>query len=83
MADIDADERRELLAVGRALPPEPGRFPLRPGNGEDIDDAVADINRIPEEQRPEVRAHVTRWAVHDDTTDHLPDSWHIEGHHDA
>lgn len=81
MPELDAEERRHLLEEGRALPPDPGRFPLRPHNGQDIDDAVRDVNRIPDEQRPEVRAHITRWAIHDDTADHLPDTWHVEGHH--
>lgn len=77
MSDIDTDERRKLLSEGRALPPDPGRFPLRPGNEDDIRNAARDVNRIDESDRPEVRAHVTRWAVHDGTTGALPDSWHI------
>lgn len=77
MSDIDDGERRELLAEGRALPPDPGRFPLRPHNSGDIEHAAADVNRIDENERPEVRAHITRWAVHDGTTDALPASWHI------
>lgn len=77
MSDFTAQQRRALLEQGRALPPDPGRFPLRPGNTGDIDNAVRDVNRLPEGQRDEVRAHIVAWAVHDGTTDHLPDTWHI------
>lgn len=81
MADIDTDTRRELLAAGRALPPDPGRFPIRPHNGQDVHNAAMDVPRIPDAEQPEARAHVVRWAVHDGTTDHLPDTWQIEAHH--
>lgn len=77
MSDIDTDERRRLLSEGRALPPDPGRFPLRPGNADDISNAAHDVNRIDDAERSEVRAHITKWAVHDGTTEALPDSWHI------
>ncbi|HSZ28367.1 MAG TPA: hypothetical protein VK784_01255, partial [Pseudonocardiaceae bacterium] len=70
--------RRELLEQGRALPPDPGRFPIRPGSREDIHDAAEDSHRIPEGEQDEVRAHVTRWAVHDGTTDALPEDWKVE-----
>lgn len=79
MAEIDTEERRHLLAEGRALPPDPGRFPIRPGSGEDVEHAAADVGRVPEAEQDQARAHVVRWAVHDGTTDHLPDTWHIEG----
>lgn len=78
MAEIDAEQRRTLLAEGRALPPEPGRFPIRPGSGEDVRDAAADEHRIPDAERPRVRAHIVRWAVHDGTTSDLPESWRVE-----
>lgn len=82
MPDIPDDTRRELLAEGRALPPDPGRFPLRPDNEQDIEDAARDVNRIPDDERGEVRAHITEWAVHDGTTGALPYSWHIVGKED-
>ena len=78
MADIDSDQRQQLLAQGRALPPEPGRFPIREGNGQDVHNASMDVARLPETEQAQVRAHVVRWAVHDDTTDRLPDTWHVE-----
>lgn len=78
MPDISDDERRELLAAGRALPPEPGRFPIRPGSGEDVHNAAADVPRIPESEQPAARQHIVRWAVHDGTTDHLPGTWRLE-----
>lgn len=79
MTEFTAGQRRELLQQGRALPPDPGRFPLRPGNGDDIANAARDVPRMPEGKRPEARAHIVKWAVHDGTTNHLPDTWHIEG----
>lgn len=78
MADFSTEERRELLEEGRALPPDPGRFPIRPGSREDVHDAAMDVGRIPEDEQAEARAHVTRWAVHDGTTGALPDTWHLE-----
>lgn len=78
MPEFSAEERRRLLAEGRALPPDPGRFPIRPGSREDVRDAARDVNRIGEDDRARVRAHITRWAVHDGTTSALPESWHVE-----
>jgi hypothetical protein len=77
MAEFTDEERRRLLAEGRALPPEPGRFPIRAGSREDVHDAAKDVNRIPEGERGEVRAHITRWAVHDGTTSALPEDWTV------
>jgi hypothetical protein len=79
MPDISAESRRELLSEGRALPPEPGRFPIRAGSREDVSDAARDVNRIPEGERPAVRAHITRWAIHDGTESALPETWRIHG----
>lgn len=79
MTDIPDEERRRLLADGRALPPDPGRFPIRPGSGQDIEHAANDVGRIPEHEQDEARAHIVHWAVNDGTTSHLPDTWHLEG----
>lgn len=79
MTEFSAEERRELLERGRALPPEPGRFPIRPGSGDDVEHAASDVGRLPEHERGPVRRYITRIAVKDGTTDRLPDTWHIEG----
>jgi hypothetical protein len=76
--EIGDQERRALLAQGRALPPEPGRFPIRPGSGQDVEDAAMDVPRIPESEQPAVRRHIVRWAVADGTTDRLPETWRVE-----
>lgn len=78
MPEISDDQRRELLAAGRALPPEPGSFPIRPGSGDDVHNAAMDVPRVPPDEQPRAREHVVRWAVHDGTTDRLPQTWHIE-----
>lgn len=76
--EISAETRRDLLEQGRALPPDPGRFPIRAGNAQDVHDAAMDVPRIPEQEQPHARAHIVRWAVHDGTTSALPDTWRVE-----
>lgn len=79
MAEPAEQQRRELLAQGRALPPEPGQYGIREGSGDDVAAAAAESVSVPESDQDRVRGHIVRWAVVDGTTDHLPGDWHIEG----
>ncbi len=76
MADYDAEERREALSKGHALPGRDGappRFPIN--NCEDVRNAIHDLNRIPRSERPQVRRYIARRAV--ELGCHLPESWKV------
>lgn len=66
-------QRRKALAAGHALPPDPGRFPIE--DCDDVDNAVADLNRPDVEDKEEVRAFITRRAIALGCP--LPESWRL------
>jgi hypothetical protein len=79
MADLTPEGRRESLAKGHALPPKhPGgepRFPVE--DKQDLHRALEDYNRIPADEKLEVRRYLTRRAIELDAVQMLPDDWHV------
>jgi hypothetical protein len=74
MGNYSAEERRQLLKQGKALPPTgdgPPRFPI--DNPSDVDDAI-NLARTPEE-----RAFIYKRAAALNCLGKIPNNWKADG----
>lgn len=84
MTQPDAEQMRELVREGRAMPaPEqgrPGRFPIR--NRADLQRAIRAVGRVEpntEEARSRVRRFIIGRARELGATNLIPESWRSDG----
>ena len=83
MARWSAARRRAALAEGKALPPltegEEPRFPI--ADCDDFENAVRDLNRIPEGERDRVRRHIAKRGI--ELGCQMPEGWRMRsGRHE-
>jgi hypothetical protein len=70
-ADFTDDERKKLAKNGEAMPD--GGYPIREGNRQDLKDAIDSYGRG--DDKPAVKAWITKRAKALDANDLLPDDW--------
>lgn len=78
MAAPTAQERRDLVASGQAMPD--GSFPIR--NRDDLDNAIRAVGRVrpnTDAARATVRRFIIRRAKALGATDMIPDTWNADG----
>lgn len=78
MADLGAEQRRQLAAHKQAMPG--GRFPIR--NRTDLDKAIKAVGRVrpdTDEARAAVRRFCIRRARELGLMDMIPDTWNDDG----
>jgi len=77
MADVSMAARKAALAKGQAMKPLPGsdrpRYPIR--NATDLANAIKDYNRVPDDKKTGVKAHIKRRAAALGLTSKLPDGF--------